>query len=207
VTIHTDVPLDVDLESLRYRGASRERCYSLFSKLAFRSLMNEYAPSADTTPTTYSLVRTEDELTALAARLRESGEFAVHAVLSVDNAVRGSLIGLSFSIRDGEGAYVPFGHVGPGGSGDLLSIGAVPPQIARALVLQILKPVLEDAGIRKLAHDAKPVVIALARAGITLRGLTFDSMLASYLLDPTRSQHGIGGYGARASRLQGHREG
>ena len=52
VTIRTDVPLEVDFESLRYRGASRERCYELFSRLAFRSLMNEYAPSADTTATT-----------------------------------------------------------------------------------------------------------------------------------------------------------
>ena len=47
VTIRTDVPLDVDLESLRYRGASRERCYELFSRLAFRTLVNEYAPTAD----------------------------------------------------------------------------------------------------------------------------------------------------------------
>ena len=53
VTIRTDVPLDVDFESLRYRGASREKCYELFSRLAFRSLMNDYAPSADTTPHEY----------------------------------------------------------------------------------------------------------------------------------------------------------
>ena len=150
VTIHTDVPLDMDLESLRYRGASRERCYALFSKLAFRTLMNEYAPSADSTPTNYSLVTTESDVTALAARLRTAGEFAVHAVLSEENAVRGTLVGLAFSTGDREGTYVPFGHVGPGGGngGDLLSMGTAPPQVAREAVLRILGPVLEDAGIR-----------------------------------------------------------
>src|SRR5688572_28698518 len=88
VTIRTDVPLEVDLDSLRYRGANREACYALFTKLAFRSLMNEYAPSAGTTPTAYSLVSTEEELTALADRLRTAGEFSIHAVLSEGNAVR-----------------------------------------------------------------------------------------------------------------------
>jgi DNA polymerase-1 len=192
VTIRTDVPLDVDFDSLRYRGASRERCYALFTKLAFRSLMNEYAPSADTTPTAYSLVSTEGELTALAERLSAAGEFSLHAVLSESNAIRGTLVGLSFSTADREGVYVPFGHVGPGGNGnDLLSMGTAPEQVSRAAVLRILKPVLEDVSLRKVAHDAKPAVIALARSGITLAGVAFDSMLASYLLDPTRSQHGI----------------
>ena len=45
MTIRTDVPLTFDLEALRYRGASRERCYELFTRLAFRTLVNEYAPT------------------------------------------------------------------------------------------------------------------------------------------------------------------
>ena len=67
VTIRTDVPLEIDFESLRYQGASRDKCYSLFSRLAFRSLMNEYAPSADTTATAYSLITTRGQLDALIA--------------------------------------------------------------------------------------------------------------------------------------------
>ena len=47
MTIRTDVPVDVDFDALRYRGASRERCYELFSRLAFRTLVNDYAPTAD----------------------------------------------------------------------------------------------------------------------------------------------------------------
>src|SRR5918999_55723 len=67
VTIRTDVPVDVDFEALRYRGASRERCYELFSRLAFRTLVNEYAPTADTVRKDYALVSTDEELDALIA--------------------------------------------------------------------------------------------------------------------------------------------
>src|SRR6188474_509818 len=76
VTIRRDVPLDVDLESLKYRGASRERCYELFSRLAFRTLVNEYAPTADTIEKDYTLVGTLEELDALVAGFRTAGEFA-----------------------------------------------------------------------------------------------------------------------------------
>ena len=58
MTIHTDVPVEVDFESLRYRGASRERCYDLFSRLAFRSLVTEYAPTAANVERDYALVTT-----------------------------------------------------------------------------------------------------------------------------------------------------
>ena len=77
MTIRTDVPLEVDFESLRYRGASRERCYELFSRLAFRTLVNEYAPTADTVQKDYALVTTEPSSTALVAELRAAGEFAI----------------------------------------------------------------------------------------------------------------------------------
>src|SRR3990167_9116126 len=80
VTIRCDVPLEIDFESLRYRGAARERCYELFSRMAFRSLVNEYAPTADTIQRDYALVRSMAELGRLVAALREAGEFALRGI-------------------------------------------------------------------------------------------------------------------------------
>ncbi len=68
VTIRTDVPLEVDFQSLRYRGASRQRCYELFARLAFRTLVNEYAPDAETVEKDYQLVTSLDALDALDRR-------------------------------------------------------------------------------------------------------------------------------------------
>jgi DNA polymerase-1 len=189
VTIRADVPIDVDFEALRYRGASRERCYVLFSKLAFRTLVNEYAPSADTIVKDYRLVTTDGELEALIADLRGAGEFALRVIGDHTLAMRTAIVGLAFSVADREARYVPVGHLSEDDGHDLLSSASAPDQLDATEVLARLKPLLEDAAIRKVGHDLKFDLVALERHGVTLRGLAFDSMLASYLLDATRPGH------------------
>ena len=190
VTIRTDVPVDVELQSLRYRGASRERCYELFSRLAFRSLMNEYAPTADTIQKDYALVTSEAELDRLIADLRAAGEFALRLIPDQPTAMRADIVGIAFSTAERQARYVPLGHEGEdGGGGDLLAAAGAPAQPDRRGALAKLKPLLEDPAVRKVGHDLKFDVVVLARHGITLQGLAFDSMLASYLLDATRPGH------------------
>ena len=188
VTISTDVPLDLGLESLRYTGPSRERCYDLFSRLAFRSLMNEFAPTAETVQTDYALVRTSDQLDACLADLRAAGEFAVRVIPDQSSAMRAAIVGIVFSTKDRHARYLPLGH-GESATDDLLSSSNRPDQLDRATTLARLKPIFEDAALRMVGHDMKFDVVVLARHGIAVRGLAFDSMLASYLLDATRSGH------------------
>jgi DNA polymerase-1 len=189
VTIHTDVPIEVDIESLQYHGASRERCYELFSKLAFRSLVNEYAPTADTIQKDYALVTTPAALDALVAELRRAGEVALRVVPDQPSAMRAGIVGIAVSTADRQARYVPIGHAGAGESHDLLSAAPAWPQICERDALERLKPLLEDETVPKVGHDLKFDIEVLARRGITVRGLRFDSMLASYLLDATRPGH------------------
>ncbi len=190
VTIRTDVPLDVDFQSLRYRGASRERCYELFSRLAFRSLVNEYAPTADTIQKDYVLVTTPEQLERLVTDLRTAGEFALRVIPDQPSAMRAGIVGIAFSNAERQARYLPLGHEGEqGGGGDLLASVSAPAQVDRATALAALKPLLEDSSVRKAGHDLKFDIVVLERHGITLRGLAFDSMLASYLLDATRPGH------------------
>ena len=107
MTIRCDVPLDVDFESLRYRGAARERCYELFSRLAFRSLMNEYAPTAETIQKDYALVVSLQELDALIAELRAAGEFALRVIPDRPTAMRAAIVGIAFSSADRARAIRP----------------------------------------------------------------------------------------------------
>ncbi|MSO45880.1 MAG: DNA polymerase I [Acidobacteria bacterium] len=189
VTIRSDVPLEVDFQALRYRGASSERCYELFSRLAFRTLMNEYAPTAATVEKDYSLVLSAAELDALVSELRSAGEFSLRVIPDRRSAMLASIVGIAFSTADRQARYVPLGHVGGDSHGDLLSGAAAPPQLHRRDVLERLKPLLEDENVRKVGHDLKFDLVVLAGHGISLKGLAFDSMLASYLLDATRSGH------------------
>jgi DNA polymerase-1 len=189
VTIRADVPLDLDFESLRYRGASRERCYELFTRLAFRTLVNDYAPTADTIQKDYQLVTTVPELAALIEDLRRAGEFAFRIVPDSPSAMRAAIVGIAFSSADREARYVPLGHQNGDAKGDLLTNASAPTQVEVSAALERLRPIFEDETVRKVGHDVKFEVIVLARYGIVLRGIAFDSMLASYLLDATRSGH------------------
>ena len=188
VTIRCDVPLEVDLESLKYRGASRERCFELFSRLAFRTLVNDYAPTADSIQKDYALVTTMAELDALIDQLRTAGEFALRVIPDRPAAMTSRVVGIAFSIADRQARYVPLGHGGTSTGGGLLA-GPEAAQLDQRAALDRLKPLLEDAAIRKVGHDLKFDLVVLQNHGVALRGLAFDSMLASYLLDATRPGH------------------
>jgi DNA polymerase I len=185
--IHTDVPVAFNPEQLRYRGASRERCFQIFNELGFRAFVGEYAPTADTIAKRYRLVTGEDDLRALAGRLRAAGTFSMRILPDEPSAMRTRIVGLAFSTAPHDADYVPTGHRSPALS--LVDEPTTVPSIPIATALEILRPLLEDAAVRKAGHDLKFDAIVLARHGVTLRGLETDTMLTSYLIDATRAEH------------------
>ncbi len=111
--IHTNVPVEFDITAFRYRGPTREACYELFSELGFRSLVMEYAPTADTTAKDYQLVTTLDGVQKVAAELKSAGRFAMRVLPDAPAAVRAGIVGVAFSIAPRQAWYVPIGHVEP----------------------------------------------------------------------------------------------
>jgi DNA polymerase-1 len=213
--IHTDVPVTFDADALSYRGPSRRACYELFSELEFRSLMAEFAPTADTVETDYRLVTTTDDLNALVGELERAGRFSIRTLVDDSTVIGGEVVGLAFATSSGSARYVPVGHRrvdDPGSSRvqhpqsgipDLLAssdamgspaeatllASARGSQLVLEDVVRALRGVLENPAIEKVGHDLKSDVIVLARRGVDLKSLGTDTMLASYLLDPTRSGH------------------
>jgi DNA polymerase-1 len=177
--IHTDVPVEFDPEAVTYRGGSRERSFQIFNELGFRSLAKEYAPTADTIAKSYRTVNTPEDLRALADRLAAAGAFALRVLPDQPTAMRAAIVGLAFSTAPREADYVPTGHRALGETAS----------VAVQVALDALRGVLEDPAVRKAGHDLKFDAIMLARHGVTLRGLDLDTMLASYLIDATRSEH------------------
>jgi DNA polymerase-1 len=177
--IRTDVPVAFDPDAVRFKGASRVRCFELFSRLGFRSLVMEYAPDAQTIGKDYRLVTTRAELDALAAELRQAGRFALRVLPDLPTAMRAAIVGISFAAAPRQARYVPLRHAGLG----------VISEFSPAEALAALEPVLEDAAVRKVAHDLKFDTLVLQRHGVALAGADTDTMLMSYLLDATRSSH------------------
>jgi DNA polymerase-1 len=156
--------------------------------------------------TEYRTVSTPDQLAAFITRARQVPVIAFDTETVVDadcpiaiNAMRSRVVGLSFATGPGEAWYLPFLHVRAGAAqGDLLDPDAhviqtvaenLPPLDSEAC--RELVALLEDASVKKVAQNAKYDILVLRRAGITLRGLVFDPMLASYVLDPGRRSHGL----------------
>src|SRR5450830_45666 len=156
----------------------------------------------------YVTVDTVDALRALMARCRAVGSIAVDTETVLDagappivTPLRANLVSISIAVAPGEAYYLPFAHRGRrAGQGDL-DFGDAAPVVEDTAIRNLppllsndaapLRAMLEDAAVRKVAHNAKYDLLVLRRAGVTLRGLDFDSMLASYVLDPGRRSHAI----------------
>ncbi|MGH9314784.1 MAG: DNA polymerase I, partial [Vicinamibacterales bacterium] len=176
--IRTDVPVTFSPDAVRYRGASQQRSFELFSRLVFRSLVAEYAPSAGTSERDYRLVTTE-ELPGLATEVKQAGRVALRVIPGEPAAMRAPIVGIALSTAERQARYVPVGHhaLGPSGNVPLERIAAA------------LGPVLADPAVKKIGHDLKFDAIVLERHGLALRGLETDTLILSYLLDATRSAH------------------
>ena len=177
--IRIDVPVEFTAEDLRYRAGSREAAFAIFNELGFRALAKEYAPTAATVSKDYRIVNTADGVRALAETLRAVGRFSLSVLPDRGTAMRASIVGISFATAPHDADYVPIGHR------SLDNTASLPLEVA----LDALRPILEDEALKKEGHDLKFDAIVLARHGVTLRGLDVDTMLASYLLDATRSAH------------------
>jgi DNA polymerase-1 len=171
-TIRTTVPLPVDTDHLARKPLDRSALFSLFQKLEFTSLLEKVA--GDTRGEgAYVLVRTDAEFERLRQGLERAVAFSFDTETTSVDPMEAELLGISFSWREGEAYYVE-------------TTGA-----QGASWLAKLRPLLEDAGRAKGAQNAKYDCLVLQRAGIELRGLSFDTMVESYLIDPSARRHNL----------------
>ena len=179
VRIRTDAPVPFRSDTLRYRGPDATRCFKLFSALGFRTLIAEYAPTVKTVAKDYAIVQSASQLDALITAVRSNGACSIRVISDSSDTMRSGLVGITLSTEPGHARYIPIGH------------RALPDvnDVDTTTALAQLALVLEDSSIRKIGHDLKPDCLILGRLGVELRGLEFDTLLLSYLLDSTRPTH------------------
>lgn len=184
-TIDLQTPIAVTLQELTVGAPRLEELRALYEELEFRSDLQALGtgPRADASSVAkhYRSIMTLDELEAAIAALRQAGAFAIDTETTSQDPMRAELVGLSLAHRPHEAVYIPLRHT---------YLGA-PPQLDAALVLERLRPLLEDAALPKYGQNIKYDYIVLQRQGITMRGLAFDTMVAGYLLNPSRRMHNL----------------
>ena len=179
-----DLEIDVDLDNLTLEEPDADALYELFKKLEFNKLLTDLAAlqqPAAMVDGDYRTVTTETDLDMMINELKAAGTFAFDTETTSLTAVQADLVGLSFAIRAGAGWYVPVGHRYLG----------VPDQLPPALVVEKLKPLLENPDDKKIGQNIKYDALVLRRAGIELTGICTDTMILSYLTHPEAKSHGL----------------
>jgi len=175
-TVKTDAAVDLSLESAHYAGPDREALKALFKELEFTSLIEGLDVRDRRAGVKVRLVSTAEELHGLVRGVGKAGAVALYPVLASELPMYAELVGLGLACSPGEAFYVS------------LAAG----QAAwRDHALKELSPVLSGEKVLKHGHDLKNALIAFSRLGIPLRGAGDDTMVASYLLNPSKKSHDI----------------
>ncbi|MDP2730646.1 MAG: DNA polymerase I [Dehalococcoidales bacterium] len=183
-TIDTRAPVTLDLDECQLSHFDRNKVIELFRELEFYSLLPKLPEMPEVAQVTarvvteppskrdYRIISTISTLDELLSRFSSAKSFAFDLETTSLNAISARLVGVSLSPAPGESYYIPVGHV------VLSEVGQLPLKY----VIERLKPVLEDPTTAKLAHNGKYDITVLAEYGVTVNNLTFDTMVAAYLL-------------------------
>ncbi len=197
-TIKTDVELGYAPEQLHNQEPDREALIGWFTRMEFKAWLEELLGQGgvEAVPATaeaeYEIVTDQAHLERWLEELREAEVFAFDTETTSLDYMEARIVGVSFAVEPGRAAYVPLAHDYPG----------APPQLDREEVLAQLRPLLEDDDRGKLGQNLKYDASVLANHDIQLRGIRFDTMLESYVLDSAGTRHDMD---SLALKYLGHR--
>ncbi len=182
-TIHTDVPVHFQLTDFSLSSPDLKSLKEIFKELEFNKLMKELLEEKGSLSATrdYRLVVHQDQCFALLEDLKKAESFSVDLETTSPYPMWADLVGISLSYTPDQAFYIPVGH----------QHQEATRQLSLPWVLEQLKPLLEDRGIKKVGQNIKYEWIVLKRYGITLQGIDGDTMIASYLLNPTKHNHNL----------------
>ncbi|MEH6593422.1 MAG: DNA polymerase I, partial [Halioglobus sp.] len=183
-TIRLDVPLEQAPAELQNTAPDQTALLEWFTRMEFRSWVEELLGDEELAPvealeTDYDIVTDQASLDSWLQLLLSAEVFAFDTETTSLDYMEARIVGVSFAVTAGRAAYVPLAH-------DYLG---APEQLDREQVLAQLKPLLEDPEQRKVGQNLKYDTSVLKNHDITLRGIAYDTMLESYVLDSTATRH------------------
>lgn len=186
VRLDQHMPIEIDWQAARIGEHDHERLAELFAGFGFRSLGERAAAlgggggaEQEEWEADYRLVDTPEALEDLVETLQSCETIAVDTETTSINQREAELVGVAVGWAEGEAAYVPV----RGPEADRV--------LPVELVLEKLRPILEDPAVAKIGQNLKYDAVVFRGAGVTLRGVAFDTMIASYLLDAGERTHNL----------------
>lgn len=185
VDLRHEIPIKIDWKQCAFRPPDPELFVPFLQRMEFFGLLKDFLPTStvavDTSARTYLTLWTEKDLEKWVAAARSSDRLAIDVETTGLNPLRTDLVGISLSIKPGTAAYIPIRHQ------DLSS----PPPISLEIVQKHLLPLLSGEKPRLYGHNIKFDALVLKHHGLPLGRLHCDTMIASYVLNPSRTSHGL----------------
>ena len=185
VCIDTAMDLEFNADLMKLGKVDSAKLKKMFEEFEFVSFLEGMqdgtANSLKIDRSEYKTILTEKSFNDLIESLAKKKSFAFDVETTSKRPVWARLVGISFSFEDGNAFYLPLAHRYLG----------VPEQLEFKAVCEKLKPILEDKSIKKCGHNIKYDLIVMSNEGIALDGVDFDTMIASYLLNPSSRGHGL----------------
>ena len=189
VTIKTDVELPLSLDELKPKEPDREQLIALTRELEFKNWLKELLGNEenqkpvehiDTSPIKhldYEIINTNTQLNHWLNQLEQSTAFCIDTETTSLDIMEAEIVGISLAIEEKKAAYIPLTHTDA-------SV-----QLNREEVLIALKPILENPAIQKIGQNLKYDYCIFKNHGISLKGIEYDTMLESYILNSTGGRH------------------
>jgi DNA polymerase-1 len=180
VTLDTAVPLAYDIDGFKASEPDRDKLKDLFKELEFTKFLQELTPQASTIRHDYHLITTEKGCTNLLSHIRDAQECALALITASPDPLNAQPVGIACAYTEDQAFYLPLHHNTPHDT-----------SLPMKWVLTQFKPLLEDETIKKVGHNIKNEIIVLKQQCIELKGIACDTMIASYLLNPSRHNHSL----------------
>ena len=181
VSLKTDVELNRKFEDLLAFNPDEEELKKIFAELEFKPIENNNQKDIPKEDTNYETVLDEKSLKSWITKINNSKAFAVDTETDSVDTVSANLIGISLSVSENEGCYIPIAHAYDG----------CPKQLSMDYVIKNLGPVIEKNQNKVVGQNLKFDIPILARHGIKVTNFLADTMLMSYVLNSTATRHGM----------------
>lgn len=181
VTIRCDVPIRMDWDAMTVTEMNRPVLAELFKELEFRTLARQFTEAEIDQKVNYQVVASAADLDQLVERLAQSGSFVFDLETTSVDPMRAQIVGMSFAIQPRQAFYIPI---------QLPRLDEIEPLNLKP-VLEKIGPLLQNPGYKKSGQNIKYDMLVLSQYGIQVQGIDFDTMVASYLLNPSGRQHNL----------------
>lgn len=180
-TIDSNVPIEVSLDEMGMSEPDTDRLKELFTELEFHTLLKGLNEPGTGIDVPYKTIFDRGELEEIVKRASGSEWLSVDLETTSKNPMDADIVGISLSFEEDSSYYIPIAH-------DYLGAEK---QLPRGETLGLLTPLLTDPGVKKIGQNIKYDYIILKRNGIEISPINFDTMVASYIINPSRRAHNL----------------